>query len=85
VQDVAVPLPLGASKFPDHHAFDRAEWYGRRLWGAVLAIATGLVVFLLRRDFAGGELHLFGQILIYMAALFAGCMVCHGERYRPAS
>lgn len=91
-QDVAVipflwiaPLSLYLITFIV--CFERAAWYQRRIWLPFLALSVGLLVYLLRRDYADTELSLAYQIVVYCAALFGCCMVCHGEmvRRRPAA
>jgi hypothetical protein len=90
-QDVAVipflwiaPLSLYLITFIV--CFERAVWYQRKIWLPFLALSVGFLVYLLRRDYADTELSLAYQIVIYCAALFGCCMVCHGEmvRRRPA-
>jgi hypothetical protein len=90
-QDVAVvpflwiaPLSLYLVTFII--CFERDAWYQRKFWLPFLAVAVGLLMYLLSRDYADTELSLAYQIMIYCAAMFACCMVCHGElvRRRPA-
>ncbi len=66
--------------------FERDAWYQRKIWLPFLAISVGFLVYLLNQDYIGTELSLVYQIMIYCAALFGCCMVCHGEmvRRRPA-
>ncbi len=67
--------------------FERDGWYQRTIWLPFLALSVGLLVYLLKRDYAETELSLAYQIIIYCAVLFGCCMVCHGEmvRRRPAA
>ena len=91
-QDVAVipflwiaPLSLYLITFIV--CFERTAWYQRKVWLPFLALSIGLLVYLLRQDYADSELSLIYQIAMYCAALFGCCMVCHGEmvRRRPAA
>jgi len=67
--------------------FERDAWYQRKIWIPFLALSVGLLVYLMGRDYEDIELSLAYQIMIYCAALFGCCMVCHGEmvRRRPAA
>lgn len=64
--------------------FDNERWYQRTLFaigGAILApVACAVVGALI-------VVPLWGQLALYLAALFAACMLCHGElaRSRPSS
>jgi len=64
--------------------FESDRGYARDAYGWILvaAILGTLAAFLL-----GPRLGLPGQVAAFSAALFAGCMVCHGElaRSRPAA
>jgi len=86
-QEVAVipflwiaPLALYLFSFVVCFRDDRG--YDRLLWGILLAgfLVPACLVFIL-----GSRVALPLQIIVYLAALFAGCMVCHGElvRSRP--
>lgn len=77
-------LPLGLYLLSFIVCFDRERWYSRRVFGT-LAVAGALVVTHLL--FAGSDASLGEQIAGYSTALFAACMVCHGElfRLRPAA
>lgn len=59
--------------------FDHPRWYNRRVWVPVLLFSLSAVVYLLLQDYGDTEMHVYFQIIIYSAALFACCMVCHGE------
>ena len=67
--------------------FDHPRWYNRRVWVPVLLTALAAVVYLLLQDYGEMELNVYAQIAIYSAALFACCMVCHGElvRLKPSA
>lgn len=83
-QDVAVVpflwvLPLTLYLLSFIVCFDHPRWYARPVFGPVLVGALGAVTWTL---FAGVELPLRTQIVVYSIGLFAGCMVCHGELYR---
>ncbi|QEM68535.1 hypothetical protein FO488_10385 [Geobacter sp. FeAm09] len=62
--------------------FRNDQSYDRVLWGILLPgfLVPACSVFVL-----GARVSLPLQIIVYLAALFAGCMVCHGElvRSRP--
>ena len=86
-QDVAVIpflwiVPLSLYLITFILCFERAAWYQQKIWLPFLALSVGLLVYLLRRDYADSELSLAYQIVIYCAALFGCCMVCHGEMVR---
>ncbi len=87
-RDVAVipflwVLPLSLYLLSFILCFDHPRWYNRRVWGPVLVAALSAVVYLLHQDYADEEeMNLYLQIFIYSAALFACCMICHGELVR---
>jgi len=79
-QDVAVVpllwvLPLSLYLLSFVVCFSSDKGYSRTVWSAGLGLATLLVCFVLYHP----GISLVGQILIYSFALFASCMVCHGE------
>lgn len=83
-QEVAVvpflwvlPLALYLVTFVVCFAGDRD--HDRILWGILLG---GALLFACRALYQGVAVTLPVQILIYLAALFTGCMVCHGELFR---
>jgi len=88
LQDVAVVpflwvLPLGLYLLSFIICFDRPLWYWRPFWSfAVFLSFTGAYVAVQ----AGVLLPLKFQIAAYCAALFSGCMICHGElvKSKPA-
>jgi len=92
-QDVAVVpflwvVPLSLYLISFILCFDSPRWYRRWIWMPFLAVTLVLLVVLLRRDYAEVEWPLIGQLAIYFSAMFACCMVCHGELVRlkpPAS
>ena len=86
-QDVAVVpflwiLPLSLYLVTFIIAFDHARWYFRPFWIPLAAVSIAALVYLLNQEFADTEMHLTIQIAIYSTAMFAGCMVCHGEMVR---
>ncbi len=90
-QDVAVipflwVLPLSLYLLTFIICFDRDSWYFRPLWMPLLVLCIGALVVLLDQDYIDDEMSLGYQIAIYTSAMFACCMVCHGEmvRRRPA-
>ena len=83
-QDVAVipflwVLPLSLYLLTFIICFDSPRWYGRWLFGALLVICCAVVCDLL---ISGYQASLIKQVGGYSAALFVGCMFCHGELYR---
>ncbi len=69
-------LPLAIYLVSFILVFDSDRWYRRRTFGFLLAgaVPVGAVAGL-----AGGLLPLGLQILLFSIALFAVCMICHGE------
>jgi hypothetical protein len=72
-------LPLALYLLSFILSFDSPRWYSR-FWFTLLLIAavTGVCVAL----FAGADLPIVHQVVIYSATLFVGSMICHGELYR---
>ena len=86
-QDLAVipflwVLPLALYLLSFILCFDHPRWYSRGFFGALFALGALVDLYLL---FAGHNARLAQQIVGYSGALFAACMVCHGElvRVRP--
>jgi hypothetical protein len=82
-QDVAVipflwVLPLSLYLLTFIICFDSPYWYFRKLFTIGLLPMIGLLCFALVEK----DLPLLEQIVIYLGALFACGMVCHGELYR---
>lgn len=91
-QDVAVIpflwiLPLSLYLITYIIAFDNERWYHRGFWVPALALAVSAATYMLLQDYADHEIDLHIQVLIYSAAIFTCCMVCHGEvvRIKPDS
>ncbi len=83
-QDVAVipflwVLPLSLYLLTFIICFDSPRWYVRWLFGALLVIGSAVVCDLLISSY---QVSLIKQVVGYSAALFVGCMFCHGELYR---
>jgi spermidine synthase len=83
-QDVAVipflwVLPLSLYLLSFILCFAGPKWYQRRPFALLLWPALGAACVAL---FIGLDYPLPAQIASYGAALWAGCMVCHGELYR---
>jgi len=83
-QDVAVipflwVLPLSLYLLTFIICFDSPRWYRRWLFGSLLVICCAVVCDLL---ISGFQASLIKQVGGYSAALFVGCMFCHGELYR---
>jgi hypothetical protein len=77
-----VPLSLYLASFV--LTFDRERWYVRGAWGTLLALGVTLSAFVLGR---GTAAHVLLQLAVASLALFAACVVCHGElaRTKPAA
>lgn len=73
-----VPLALYLASFI--FCFEHPRWYRRALFVPLLVAGLAALAYLptLKLD----ALNIRVQVLIYLAALFAFCMVCHGEVYR---
>ena len=91
-QDIAVTpflwvLPLSLYLVTFIICFERDDWYIRPLWIPFFILCVGALVVLLHRDYMHDEISLGYQIAIYTSAMFACCMICHGEmvRRRPAA
>jgi hypothetical protein len=87
-QEVAVVpflwvLPLALYLLSFVICFDSPRWYHRKAFVLLLAVSSGLASFVLDR---GPAIRLDFQLAVYATALFACCMVCHGElvRSKPA-
>jgi len=65
-------------------AFDNPRWYWRPLFGGGFIVAAAACCHALNE---GVNLAIHWQLASYIAALFFGCMICHGElfRLRPPS
>lgn len=63
--------------------FDSDRWYSRRWYVTLLTVSLLGVINLMLR---GSAVSILLQVVVYLAALFSGCMVCHGElaRQRPS-
>lgn len=89
-QDVAVipllwVLPLSLYLISFIVCFSNDRWYHRGIWFPVLMTSVAAVVWLLNQAYAETEIPLAWQIGIYASAMFACCMVCHGELARRRS
>lgn len=83
-QEVAVipflwVLPLSLYLLTFIICFDHARWYHRGLFTALFVVATAVICQVLP---VGNDAPMRLQIIVYSAALFIACMVCHGELYR---
>jgi len=59
--------------------FESERFYSRAVFGPLLAAAVGWAALVLYKGFS---VPIRTQVLAYSAALFASCMVCHGELAR---
>ena len=89
-QDVAVlpflwVVPLSLYLITFIICFERDVWYQRQIWFPFLCLSVGLLAYLLFKEYDKIEISISVQVIIYCAALFGCCMVCHGEivRRRP--
>jgi len=72
-------LPLALYLLSFIVSFDSPRWYSRFWFTLLLVIAMiGVCVAL----FAGADMPIVHQVVVYSAALFIGSMICHGELYR---
>jgi hypothetical protein len=88
-QDVAVfpflwILPLSVYLLSFVLTFESDRWYWRPAYSVLLGVGAPLAAV---ATGAGVGVPLWGEATVYLVALFAGCMVCHGElaRSRPAA
>jgi hypothetical protein len=89
-QDVAVVpflwiLPLSIYLITFIICFDKDAWYQRIIWFSLLAIALLMLLRLMFQEFTDESDPIAYQIGVYCLALFAGCMICHGELARRRS
>ncbi|MBT8484968.1 MAG: fused MFS/spermidine synthase [Phycisphaerales bacterium] len=75
-----VPLALYLLSFII--CFDHDRWYVRRLWAPLLVVALAAAVVMLHRQLGNDRPRIVYQVLVFSAALFVGCMCCHGELAR---
>lgn len=83
-QEVAVipflwVLPLSLYLLTFIISFDHARWYHRGVFTALLVVG---IAFVLQVIPAGVDVPMKLQIIVYSAAMFVACMICHGELYR---
>lgn len=86
-QDVAVVpflwvLPLSLYLLTFVISFDHERWYRRDVWFPITILSVGAVVYLINQQFAADEMLLALQLVIFLGAIFCGCLVCHGEMVR---
>src|SRR5262249_30506987 len=76
-------LPLSLYLLSFILCFESDRIYSRAVFGPALAFSLGWAALVLYRGFS---VPIRTQVAAYSAALFAGCMTCHGElaRSRPA-
>src|SRR5215469_5173546 len=76
-------LPLGVYLLTFIICFGDERWYRRRIFHTLYALAFSAALVVL----SASAPHILIQITIFCVALFAVCMVCHGElvRRKPAS
>jgi hypothetical protein len=83
-QEVAVTplmwiLPLAIYLVSFILTFDAPRWYRRDVFGPLLAVAAVAAWYVVDN---GPAVRLDVQLVVYCVALFACCMVCHGELVR---
>ncbi len=71
-------LPLSIYLVTFILTYSGEKWYNRKLFGALLIIASVAMVWAL----VDVRTHFVTQILIYSLVLFTGAMICNGETYR---
>ena len=72
-------LPLSIYLLSFVLAFSGERWYSRQIYLVLLF----LIILCFRWALSSGpNLGIPAQLVIYMAALFVCCMICHGELYR---
>jgi hypothetical protein len=86
-QDIAVVpllwvLPLSLYLLSFIICFGRARWYHQKAWGLLTVLVFCLLSCRELLEGFGYSIHLLGESVLYFAALFAVCMVCHGECLR---
>ena len=88
-QDIAVSpflwvLQLSLYLFSFIVCFENDRWYRRELFYPAFGVAAALVIVV---SLPNATFSFMTQLAAYSAALFTGCMVCHGEaaRTRPRS
>ena len=83
-QDVAVVpflwvLPLALYLGTFIISFDSPRWYVREIYAPLMLASWVGVVWVMD---VGVDIHVAIQVILFCAALFISCMVCHGELYR---
>ena len=83
-QDVAIipflwVLPLSLYLLSFIICFDSPRWYSRTWFSRALWLSWAAVIWALHK---GANADIILQVVIFNAALFIGCMICHGELYR---
>ena len=83
-QDVAVVpflwvLPLVLYLITFIISFDSPQWYVREFFLPMLVLCWGAVLWVITE---GVGVHILLQVMVYCAALFVSCMICHGELFR---
>lgn len=59
--------------------FGDERWADRRIWGPILAVSLAALAYVIDQ---GHQIDVMVQIVVHCVALFAACMVCHGEVVR---
>jgi hypothetical protein len=72
-------LPLGLYLLSFVASFDSPRWYDRRFWVPAMLLCMPAAALIAR---FGGAVPIRAQVAVYSAAVFVGCMICHGELYR---
>jgi hypothetical protein len=72
-------LPLSVYLISFVLCFDRQSWYSRQ-WYLPLFLAATVAAWMAL--FAAGDVGIRTEIAVFVALLFLGCMICHGELYR---
>ena len=72
-------LPLALYLLSFILCFENERFYSRALFGPLLAACVGWAALVLYKGFS---VPIRTQVVVYSAALFVACMVCHGELAR---
>jgi hypothetical protein len=80
-----VPLALYLLSFVI--CFDHPRWYSRPAFTILFGVTTAAVIYCLIVSSTDAWLGIIGQIVAYLACMFAVCMLCHGElaRSKPSA
>jgi hypothetical protein len=86
-QDIAVTpfvwvLPLSLYLTSFIVTFDHTRWYQRRVWFPLGLLTSIYATDFFIRQYRSGIAEINEQLVVFLVALFVGCMVLHGELFR---